>query len=67
MADDIDLANEMLDAQISRAVATAGKLEIPTNPSGKCLNCYEPAKEGRRWCDADCREEYEQRKNKKHV
>ena len=67
VADDIDLANEMLDAQISRAVATAGKLEIPTNPSGKCLNCYEPVKEGRRWCDADCREEYEQRKNKKHL
>ena len=66
VADDIDLANEMLDAQISRAVAKASGLEIPINTSGKCLYCQEKVDNGRRWCDAECREYYEQRKNNKH-
>jgi tRNA(Ile2) C34 agmatinyltransferase TiaS len=67
VADDIDLANEMLDAQISIAVAKAGKLEIPINTTGRCLSCGETVENGRRWCDADCREHYEQRKNKKYT
>ena len=63
MADEIDLASDMMEAQISRAVAKAGGQEIPTNHTGKCLYCREPVEDGRRWCDADCREEYERRKN----
>lgn len=63
MADEIDLASDMMEAQISRAVANAAGQEIPINPTGKCLNCREPVKDGRRWCDAECREEYERRKN----
>lgn len=65
VADEIDLASDMMEAQISRAVAKASGLEIPTNTSGKCLYCLEPVTDGRRWCDADCREmyEHEQRKN----
>lgn len=65
MADEIDLANDLLDVQISRAVAKAADLEIPVNKTGKCLYCAEPLDKGRRWCNADCRElfEHEQRKN----
>lgn len=65
VADEIDLANDMLDIQISRAVAKAAGLEIPVNKSGRCLYCDEPLNEGRRWCNADCRElfEHEHRKN----
>jgi hypothetical protein len=65
VADEIDLANDMMEAQISRAVAKAGGLEIPKNTTGKCMYCLELVKDGRRWCDADCRELYthEHRKN----
>jgi hypothetical protein len=63
VADEIDLASDMMEAQISRAVAKAAGQEIPKNMTGKCLHCREPVKDGRRWCDADCREEYERRKN----
>ena len=63
VADEIDLANNMMEEQISRAVAKAGAVEIPTNETGRCLYCSEVVQDGRRWCDADCREEYERRKN----
>ena len=63
VADEIDLASEMMETQISRAVAKASGLEIPKNTTGKCLYCRELVLDGRRWCDADCREEYERRKN----
>lgn len=61
--DEIDMASDMMEAQISRAVAKASGQEIPKNQTGKCLYCREPVEGGRRWCDADCREEYERRKN----
>ena len=61
--DEIDLASDMMEAQISRAVAKASGQEIPKNQTGKCLYCREAVENGRRWCDADCREEYERRKN----
>jgi hypothetical protein len=63
MADEVDVASDMMEAQISRAVAKAAGLEIPKNTTGKCLSCLEKVEDGRRWCDADCREEYERRKN----
>jgi hypothetical protein len=63
VADEVDLASDMMEAQISRAVAKAAGQEIPKNTTGKCLNCREAVKDERRWCDAECREEYEHRKN----
>ena len=35
----------------------------PTGPSatGFCLNCEEPLEDGHRWCDADCRDDFEKR------
>lgn len=57
MADDIDLAQErdekLLEAQIS--------VRKPAGPeaTGACLCCEEPLPIPRRWCDADCRDDYE--------
>lgn len=31
-------------------------------PCGHCLNCEAPLPEGRRWCDADCRDDWEKLK-----
>lgn len=35
----------------------------PVGPvaTGFCLNCDEPLAAGHRWCDADCRDDYEKR------
>lgn len=29
---------------------------IPVNTTGRCLTCDEPVEDGRRWCDALCRD-----------
>jgi hypothetical protein len=59
MADIIDLAqtqHEFLhDVEISA--------RKPTEPdaTGFCLNCGEPLPAGHRWCNVDCRDDWERR------
>ncbi|MDR3053995.1 MAG: hypothetical protein LBU53_01125 [Zoogloeaceae bacterium] len=36
----------------------AAKPESP-QPTGYCLNCGEPLADMRRWCSADCRDDWE--------
>lgn len=33
--------------------------------TGECLNCEAPVADGRRWCDADCRDDW-QRAQRRH-
>lgn len=35
------------------------KTEKEAEETGYCLFCGEPVPPGRRWCDADCRDEWE--------
>lgn len=55
--DDIDNAQE----QMERDLDTALRLRRPEGPAaiGECLWCGEPLADGRRWCDADCRDDWE--------
>ena len=62
MTDEIDHANDQVqryaDAKIKEI---RSKAVIPENRTGKCLWCREPVPDKRRWCDADCRDEMENR------
>lgn len=57
MADDVDLMQDreqiFLDQQL--------KVRKPEGPqaTGKCLTCETPVEAPRRWCDADCRDDYD--------
>lgn len=57
MADDIDMAQErdalLLEAQL------AHRKPVGPMATGKCLTCDEPMPAGHRWCDADCRDDFE--------
>lgn len=61
MADDIDVAQEqqqrLHDARIQDARARAGQLEVKA--TGYCLSCGEPLAAGLRFCDTDCRDDYQ--------
>jgi hypothetical protein len=57
MPDLIDLAQAQNERREERALA-ARKPAAP-RASGFCLNCGEPLPEGRRWCDAECRDDWE--------
>jgi hypothetical protein len=57
MPDIADLAqaqNERLD-QMTLAV----RKPAAPQATGFCLNCGEPLSDGRRWCDTDCRNDWQ--------
>lgn len=58
MADPADRAQDLIEAHNEMSIKSRRQtLTVPF--SGFCLCCGEPVEE-RRFCDSDCREEYEQ-------
>lgn len=57
MADIIDDANKLAEHQREQALKRR-KPEGPP-PCGYCHNCNEPLTTGLRWCDLDCRADWE--------
>lgn len=63
MADEFDQATdrEEKDREMLLNIARA-KAQQPILPSEVCLYCGEDTQNGARWCDADCRDLWEQRR-----
>lgn len=61
MADEIDIANDRAQQDLDRALAAARRHEPPLAPTGFCYNCTKSLPDGHRFCDKDCREDYEHR------
>ena len=59
MTDDIDKLNELMPT-FDHINQYKSKRDVPdiAQAIGYCLNCGEPI-EDRRWCDADCRNDWE--------
>ena len=64
MSDDVDLAQDHIEREeaMRRKYKATPKLEA--EPTGECLNCYEPVSLDMRWCDKDCQEDWQKRRNK---
>tara|TARA_R100001530_G_scaffold41634_2_gene31857 strand:- start:464 stop:649 length:186 start_codon:yes stop_codon:yes gene_type:complete len=58
MVDEVDKANEQLEKSIENTLKNIDTT-IPKNNTGKCLSCGLDVKDERRWCSADCRDNYE--------
>lgn len=58
MADIADVANDNLESEIKRALSLINSSEV-AKANGACLYCNEPLSLPRRWCDADCRDNWE--------
>lgn len=59
MSDEIDAANDLLLKMIDAGIKQAqGEINMH-NESGHCIWCGEPVNDSRRWCSADCRNDYE--------
>ncbi len=56
--DDADLTQERLEREADLLLAASRKPSGPA-PTGFCLHCGEPVLPLRRWCDAECRDEWE--------
>jgi len=59
MADAIDKAcdREQLDRDL--AIARARNSQSAAKATGRCLSCNAALEQGKRWCDAECREDWE--------
>lgn len=61
-ADIIDQASHLEEMerqhQLNRVRESAANTIKAT---GNCLNCDEPLDDNRRWCDADCRDDWQRR------
>lgn len=64
MDDNIDRANDELEMNLVQAIQYR-KSEGP-KPTGKCLWCEETTGELQRWCDASCRDQWEEHHKKTH-
>lgn len=59
--DEIDVAQRENERHLTRALSKINT-QREISATGKCLNCHEPqADNNRRWCDADCRTDWEKR------
>ena len=56
--DDADRA--WIDQQLRIDVELRNRRRYEPQPTGECLNCGERLQDGR-WCDADCRHDWELR------
>ena len=63
MADIADLANEQVAKQEAMAMRRfeAAKSRVKEVHTGKCLNCEEALDPPKRWCDLDCRDDWQRR------
>jgi hypothetical protein len=64
MADDADLAQAHLEAEDIIRKKYTRRSVMEAVATGECLNCYEPVSLGMRWCDKDCQDDWQKRKNK---
>lgn len=61
MSDDADRAQEMMDREDIARRKYGKHTQLEIDPTGYCLNCEEPLhKVGLRWCDAACRDDWEE-------
>ena len=58
MVDDVDKATEQVQKGIEDTLKNISTV-IPKNITGECFTCGQAVDNERRWCNADCRDNYE--------
>ena len=58
MVDEVDRATEQVQKSIEDTLKNIDTT-IPKNITGECLTCGLSVDNERRWCNADCRDNYE--------
>lgn len=57
MADDVDVTAQRLEREMEALLRRRAK--AGPRSTGACLWCEAPLPDGQRWCDADCRDDWE--------
>lgn len=59
MSDIFDQASDREQLERDLAIASARKHFASAHVTGHCLWCNAELEQGKRWCDAECREDWE--------
>lgn len=66
MADEIDEANERNDAHLQQSLSNINPApQLP--PIGQCHFCFETLKNGNRFCDNECRDDYDYMQKRRQI
>lgn len=65
MSDDADNAQDHIEREEAMRKKYRQVPKLEAEPTGECLNCYEPLSYGKRWCDADCQLDWQKRRDLK--
>lgn len=66
MADEIDKANELAELELISSLNKHQNKQINSpQATGECLYCYAELPDGQRWCDMECRDEWERETKRK--
>lgn len=60
MADDIDCANDKAQQDLDLCIQAA-RMGGGLPATGECFNCTEPVMAGHKFCDANCRNDWQSR------
>lgn len=60
--DEADIAQPLIEARIEAGIKAASEAKW-LEATGRCLNCGEELADGARWCDADCRDDWQRRES----
>ena len=68
MSDEIDKVNDHVQFLLDHEIAKVRVSAKPIEATGECLSCGEGLDSGKRWCNADCRDEWqrEQKSKRRH-
>lgn len=61
--DDADITQERQEREAELLRRASAKPAGPA-PTGHCLWCDEPTDDTRRWCDSECRDQWQRQENK---
>lgn len=59
MNDIVDQANDHIEREMNSLLAARRVIDLP--PCGSCYNCCEDIEPGRKFCDIECREDFDRR------
>lgn len=61
--DEVDITNDRAEADLQRRIDAARRVNM-VQSTGLCLYCGTSLEPGARWCDVDCRDDWEKERRR---
>lgn len=64
MSDDADLSQSRMELEEEIRRKYQKPLGLEVEATGKCLNCFDPLPDNKRWCSPECHDDWNLRRRK---